>query len=76
MDEIYQGLTDISERMEQAASVWEDANANEKEKENDNKEKAINIRKKATETLSETKMRREMEENEATPRKREDQLRS
>ena len=34
MDEIYQGLTVISERMEEGAIGWEDANVKEKEGEN------------------------------------------
>ena len=34
VDEIYQGLTDTSERMEEAVARWEDASAKEKEREN------------------------------------------
>ena len=70
VDEICQGLADITERMEEAASAWKDSNAKEKEKENHNKERAIDMRKKATESLSETRKRKEMEENEVTPRRK------
>ena len=59
VDEICQGLADIKERMEEAASAWKDANAKEKEKENHNKERAIDMRKKATENLSDTRKRKE-----------------
>ena len=57
-DEIYQELADISERMEETVSAWENANGKLKEKENNNKEGAIDIMKKATESLSETRKRK------------------
>ena len=57
VDEICQGLADMKERMEEAASAWKDGIAKEKEKENHNKERAIDMRKKATESLSETRKR-------------------
>ena len=54
LDEIYRGLTDIYQRMEEIKTGWEEATEKEKEKENENKEKTLDMRKKATESLSET----------------------
>ena len=58
-NEIYRGLTEINQRMEEVKTGWEEATEKEKEKENENKEKALDIRKKATECLSETRKRKE-----------------
>ena len=55
VDKIYQGLTDIRERMEEAAIRWEDTSVKEKEKGNQSKERALDLRKKAVESLSETR---------------------
>ena len=52
-DEIYRGLTHINQRMEEARISWEVTTEKEKEKDNENKEKALDMRKKATESLSE-----------------------
>ena len=49
------GLTDINERIEEANRMWSETNDKEKERENNEREKALDMRRKATETLSETK---------------------
>ena len=50
-DEIYMGLTDIKQRMEEARSSWEMTTEKEKEKENEKKEKVLDMRWKATESF-------------------------
>ena len=66
-DEIYMGLTDINQRMEEARNSWKETTEKEKEKENENKEKALDMRRKATESLSETRKRKGLEREESTP---------
>ena len=66
-DELYRGLSDINDRMEDAKLVWEEAR--DREKENNEKAKALDMRKKATESLSETK-RRKQEEGDETPKRK------
>ena len=68
-DEIYRGLTDINQRMEEVKNSWEEATEKEKEKENESKEKALDMRKKATESLSETRKRKELDSGETTPKR-------
>ena len=61
LDEVSMGLADINERIEEAKRMWSETNDKEKERENNEKEKALDMRRKATETLSETKKRKEAE---------------
>eukprot|EP00794_Sanderia_malayensis_P016373 gene16373-biopygen12065 len=56
--------------MEEVKNCWEEAAEKEKEKENESKEKALDMRKKATESLSETQKRKRLESEESTPAKR------
>ena len=69
-DEVYQGMTDILERMEEAKLIWETDNTLEKERQNLEKSRAEDMRKKATESLSETRKREEEEGSEETKPKR------
>ena len=68
-DEIHRGLTDINQRMEEVKTGWEEATEKEKEKENENKEKGLDMRKKATESLSETQKRKELDSGGSTPKR-------
>ena len=68
-DELYRGLSDINDSMEDAKLVWEEASDRDREKENNEKAKALDMRKKATESLSETK-RRKQEEGDETPKRK------
>jgi len=65
-DEVYMGLTDITQRMEEARNSWEEKTEKEKEKEKENKEKALDMRRRATESLSETRKRKELEREAST----------
>lgn len=56
--------------MEGAAMGWNEANAKEKERKSVDKEKVSDMRKKATESLSETRKQKEMEGDEITPRRK------
>eukprot|EP00794_Sanderia_malayensis_P002113 gene2113-biopygen1891 len=69
-DELYRGLSDINDRIEDAKLVWEEASDKDREKENNKKEKALHMRKKATESLSETKQRKQNEEGNETPKRK------
>eukprot|EP00794_Sanderia_malayensis_P017837 gene17837-biopygen15266 len=69
-DELYRGLSDINDRIEDAKLVWEEASDKDREKENNEKEKALDMRKKATESLSETKRRKQNEEGDETPKRK------
>ena len=65
-DEIYKGLMDIDQRMEEAKSRWAEITVKEKEK-----AIAQDMRKKATESLGETRKRKEAEgEIEVTPKRK------
>ena len=64
-DEVYQGMVDIFDRMDEAKINWDNESDLEKEKQNLEKSKAEDMRKKATESLSETRKRKE-EEGEET----------
>ena len=55
------GLADIDERMTEAQKSWNETNRKAIEKENQEKEMALEMRRKATENLSETKKRKEAE---------------
>eukprot|EP00794_Sanderia_malayensis_P018381 gene18381-biopygen12326 len=50
--------------------VWEEASDKDREKENNEKAKALDMRKKATESLSETKRRKQNEEGDETPKRK------
>lgn len=52
-DEIYRGLTDVNQRIEEVKNIWEEATEKGKVKEKTNMEKAMDMRKKARESLSE-----------------------
>ena len=58
VDELYMGLADIDERMTEAQKSWNETNRKAIEKENQEKEMALEMRRKATENLSETKKRK------------------
>ena len=60
-DEVYQGMMDIFERMDEAKQIWEYENEAEKEKQATENSKAEDMRKNATESLSETRKRKEEE---------------
>ena len=65
-DEIYMGLTDISQRIEEARHSWEETTEKDKE-EGKNKEKALDMRRKAIESLRETRKRKGLEREESSP---------
>ena len=62
LDEVSMGLTDIDEGMEEAQRTKNETNDKGKERGNNEKEKALDMRRKATATHSETKKRKEAEE--------------
>ena len=66
-DEIYMGLTDINQRMEEARNSWEETTEKDKQKEGINKEKALDMRRKAIESLRETRKRKGLEREESSP---------
>ena len=63
------GLADIDKRITEAQRRWNEANHKEKEKENQEKAMVLEMRRKATENLSETKKRKEAEGELVTPKK-------
>jgi hypothetical protein len=69
-DEVYQGMVDIFDRMDEAKINWDNESDLEKEKQNLEKSKAEDMRKKATESLSETRKRKEEEGEETIMPKR------
>ena len=69
-DGVYRGLTDIHNRIEDAKLIWETANDKKKREAEEEKKKAEDMRKKATESLSETKKRKEAEGCEPTLKRR------
>lgn len=69
-DEVYQGMIDIFERMDEAKQIWEYENEAEKEKQATENSKAEDMRKKATESLSETRKRKEEEGEEGVKPRR------
>ena len=69
-DEVYQGMMDIFERMDEAKQIWEYENEAEKEKQATENSKAEHMRKKATESLSETRKRKEEEGEEGVKPRR------
>ena len=69
-DEVYQGMVDIFERMDEAKQIWEYENEAEKEKQATENSKAEYMRKKATESLSETRKRKEKEGEGVKPRRK------
>ena len=69
-DEVYQGMVDIFERMDEAKQIWGYENEAEKEKQATENSKAEYMRKKATESLSETRKRKEKEGEGVKPRRK------
>lgn len=70
-DEVYRGMTDILERIDEAKLIWETENAKEKTQQSLEKAKAEDMRKKATESLSETRNRKEEDgEEEINPKRK------
>ena len=71
-DEISRGLVDIKERMEEAKLIWSEESEKRRDKDKKDKQKAEDMRKKATESLGETRRREETEgqPQEAPNRKR------
>ena len=69
-DEVYQGMMDIFERMDEAKQIWEYENEAEKEKQATENSKAEDMRKNATESLSETRKRKEEEGEEGVKPRR------
>ena len=69
-DEVYRGLMDISERMEEAKLILNNTDDKSREKENGGKRKADEIRKIAMERLSEMKKRKEEDGREVTPKRK------
>lgn len=65
-DEVYQGMVDILVRMDEAKMNWENENNLAIEKQNLERAKGDDVRKMATESLSETRKRKE-EEGEVKP---------
>ena len=68
VDELYMGQADIDERITEAQRHWNETNHKEKEKDNQEKAIALEIRRKASENLSETKKRKEAEGEIVTPK--------
>ena len=66
----YQGMMDIFERMDEAKQIWEYKNEAEKETQATENSKAEDMRKKATESLSETRKRKEEEGEEGVKPRR------
>ena len=74
-DEVYQGMMDIFARMDEAKQIWEYENEAEKEKQATENSNAEDMRKKATESLSETrKEKRKKARRESSPDAKEKQL--
>ena len=72
-DEVYQGMMDIFERMDEAKQIWEYENEAEKEKQATENFKAEDMRKKLLrnkESLSETRKRKEEEGEEGVKPRR------
>eukprot|EP00112_Aurelia_sp_Birch-Aquarium-sp1_P019876 Seg500.6 transcript_id=Seg500.6/GoldUCD/mRNA.D3Y31 product="hypothetical protein" protein_id=Seg500.6/GoldUCD/D3Y31 len=69
-DEIYRGLTDIDLRMEEAKSLQEEKNERQQSKENVDRRNAEEMRRRATESLAETRKRNEGEEECETPKRK------
>ena len=67
---LYRGLQDISERVEEAQLTFEEVRVKGKEKEEQENRKAEDIRMKAVESLAETRKRKEKEDGLETPKRR------
>ena len=60
-----------NERMEEARQNWDKANKDEKGKDNRDSKNALDMLRKAIDNLSETRMRKEMEGETGTQKRRE-----
>ena len=69
-DNLYRGMQDISERMEEAQLSWTEAKERIKVNEDKENKKAEDMRMKAVERLGETRKRREEEDEAETPKRK------
>ncbi len=69
-DEIYRGLTDIDLRMEEVKALQEEKDQRQQCKEHLDRRNAEEMRRRATESLAETRRRNEGEEESETPKRK------
>ena len=60
------GLADVDQRMEKAKNSVEETTEKEKEKENENMANALDMRRKATQSLSKMRKRKDLDREEST----------